>query len=223
MSGLGKDILDYEAKYSRFFFSTVALKITQYRLPVRSAVIYLGYGAGRQDTGQHQHLGIDGQPVLTWSYSVVHLWRLQAEEILALNRSSLLPVIGFTCVQDPTITMPQVVAVIRSVPNSEEQITLLGQLLGLLQDDEVIGMTQQLLTQEDIEELKRFPCARRALRPAHVGVSYGGASPRRDRGRVATRRTLPSGAARPRLRGVRRLPPRRTGVSSCTLSPARPQ
>lgn len=129
----------------------------QYRLPVRCAVIYLDYGAGRQDAGHHQHVGIDGRPVLTWNYSVVHLWRLQADDILALNRSSLLPLIGFTRVQDPAATVPQIVAAIRSVPDPDEQITLLAQLLGLLQDDEVIAMTQQLLTQEDIEELKRFP------------------------------------------------------------------
>lgn len=131
--------------------------IQQYRLPIHSTVLYLDRGAGSQDTGQHQHLSPDGSVVLAWTYQVVHLWLLSAEDILALGRRSLLPLVGLTPFQDSAETLPKVVAAIRLEPDPERQKVLLAHLINLMQDEEIIAMTQQLLSDEDIEDLKRFP------------------------------------------------------------------
>jgi hypothetical protein len=94
---------------------------------------------------------------LSWNYNVIHLWRMSAEELLALNRRSLLPLVGLTRLQNPAETLPQVVAEIRAEPDGERQTLLLRQLIDLLQDEELSSMTEQRLTDEDLEELKRFP------------------------------------------------------------------
>lgn len=138
----------------------------QHRLPLQSAVLYLDYGAGSQDTGQHQHMGTDGHPVLTWTYHVVHLWRMRAEELLAMGRHSLLPLVGLTQIERPAEIMPQVVEAIRTEPDAVRQRLLLEQLFALLHDEEIIAMTQQLLTEEDIEELKQFPLLWRSYQDA---------------------------------------------------------
>jgi hypothetical protein len=91
----------------------------EHRLPIHSAVLYLDQGAGSQDTGRHEHLGADGSVMLAWSYQVVHLWQMRAEELLALGRRSLLPLVGLTKIERPTETMTQVVAAIRAEPDTE--------------------------------------------------------------------------------------------------------
>jgi len=54
-----------------------------HRLSLRSVVIYVGRGAGAGDTGRYQVNGPDGTPTLTWQYSVIRLWQMRAEELLA--------------------------------------------------------------------------------------------------------------------------------------------
>lgn len=127
------------------------------RLPVHSVVLYIEPGAGAQDTGHHQHPGADGEPILIWRYQVVHLWRWSADDLLAIGRRELLPLVGLTRIGDPAQTLPRVVAAIRAEPDRERQFQLLRSLLDLLPDEELIAMAQRLISSEDIEELKRFP------------------------------------------------------------------
>jgi len=176
----------------------------QYRLPIHSVVLYLDQGAGSQDSGQHEHLGADGSVVLAWTYHVVHLCRMCAEDLLALGRRSLLPLVGLTQIERPAETMPQVVSAIRAEPDTERQFRLLRQLIDLLPDEEILAMTEQLLSAEDLAELKRFPAlwlsyqeaiaqgervracrhsggAGHPLRSADLGVSQGRTGARCDR------------------------------------------
>jgi predicted transposase YdaD len=139
-------MLDYMARLAQ-----------EYRLPIHSAVLYLDQGAGSQDTGQHEHLGADGSVVLAWSYQVVHLWRMRAEDLLGLGRRSLLPLVGLTRIERPAETMPQVLAAIQAESDMERQLRLLRQMIDLLPDKEVLTMTEKLLSAENLAELKRFP------------------------------------------------------------------
>ena len=131
--------------------------VQQHQLPIRSVVLYLEEGAGRNDSGQHHSSGPDGEITLAWHYHVIRLWQMQAEEILALGRLSLLPLIGFTRFQDPGSTVPEVLTQIRTHPLPERQAQLLGQLLSLLDDEEITAMIDQYLSEEEIEELKHYP------------------------------------------------------------------
>ena len=62
--------------------------------------------------------------------------------------------------------MPQVVSVIRTEPDTERQLRLLRQLINLLRDEEILAMTEQLLSAEDLAELKRFPALWRSYQEA---------------------------------------------------------
>src|SRR5262245_16884593 len=50
-----------------------------YRLDLQSVVLYIGRGAGADDTGSYQVNGLDDTPVLAWRYRVLRLWQLRAE------------------------------------------------------------------------------------------------------------------------------------------------
>lgn len=126
-------------------------------LPLQSVVIYLESGAGRNDTGQHQHLQPNGTPALRWHYQVVALWQMQAEELLALGRRSLLPLIGMTQITQPATTLPQVVAALHAEPDMTQRLELFRQFIGLLKDEELVAMTRELITDLDLEELREFP------------------------------------------------------------------
>jgi hypothetical protein len=56
-----------------------------YRLDLESVVVYIGRGAGREDAGVYQVNGLTGQTTLTWRYTVVRLWALPAETLLAVG------------------------------------------------------------------------------------------------------------------------------------------
>jgi hypothetical protein len=49
------------------------------------------------------------------------------------------------------------VSAIRAEPDTERQFRLLRQLIDLLPDEEILAMTEQLLSAEDLAEQKRFP------------------------------------------------------------------
>jgi hypothetical protein len=54
-----------------------------YRLPLESVVLYLGRGAGADDTGIYQVEGLDGTPVLRWQYRVLRLWQMPGVSLSA--------------------------------------------------------------------------------------------------------------------------------------------
>jgi hypothetical protein len=133
---------------------------------LQSVVLYQERGAGSGDSGQHQVKASAGAPALAWSYSVVHLWQMQAEDILQLGRRSLLPLVGLTQIERPAATIPTVVGEIHKEPDPERQVQILSQLLSLVRDEEVIAMLEKILSEEDLEELKQFPWRYRVMQEA---------------------------------------------------------
>ena len=72
-----------------------------YRLPLWSVVLYVGTGAGIDDTGHHAIQGPAAVAPLVWRYQVVHLWQMKAEDVLALNQPALFSA-GRTSAPRPT-------------------------------------------------------------------------------------------------------------------------
>jgi hypothetical protein len=117
-----------------------------HRLDLWSVVFYVGQGASVRDTGQHQVYGPTDTPTLTWQYQVIRLWQIPAEELLALGRPALLALVGQTRLTQPEIILPQVVALLRQVPEREQRGSLLTVLLALLRDEEMVhddGISRQ--------------------------------------------------------------------------------
>ena len=136
------------------------------RLPIQSVVLYHDAGAGARDSGRHQHLGLDGEPVLTWRYQVIHLWRLTSDDLLATGRPGLVPLLGLTRIVEPDRTLRRAVTAIRTVANREQQLQMLRVMIDLLPNEEMIAMAQQVITDEDREQLRRFPALWREYQTA---------------------------------------------------------
>ena len=101
-------------------------------LDVWSAVLYVGRGAGLDDTGDYQLTGPDGAVTLSWHYQVVRLWAMQAEELVAVGRPALLALVGQTHIERPDVLLPQIVTHIRNVSNAEMRGRLLTALVALI-------------------------------------------------------------------------------------------
>jgi predicted transposase YdaD len=87
-------------------------------LDLCSVVIYVGRGAGANDTGEHQINSADDRPSLTWRYQVIRLWQMRAEELLALQRPALLPLVGQTQIDNPGVIIPEVVSTLKTVSDA---------------------------------------------------------------------------------------------------------
>jgi len=116
---------------------------------IHSVIFYIGDGVGAQDTGHHEIYGLNKQVTLSWHYDVIHLWKLTPEDLLALKRPGLLPLIGQTHLQNPDEVIPRVFEEIKAVPNQETRHRLLTELLVLLTDERIIDMVENLMEQDE--------------------------------------------------------------------------
>jgi len=134
-------------------------------LDLFSVVFYVGQGAGAADTGEYQVNGPDGTASIKWKYKVVHLWKMQAQDLLALQRPGLLPLIGQTQIDDPQTVIPQVVGQLNQIEDEELKQRLLSGLLALVDDKEIATMVEKLIEQEGL--LMDTPFLRRLREKAH--------------------------------------------------------
>jgi predicted transposase YdaD len=122
---------------------------------IESVVIYLAR-AGRNDTGRHAIYGLDrdGQQVvrLAWNYTVLHLWRLDAEVLLQSPRTALLSLIGQTRLHQPEQTLAQAIARIKTETSGELQYRLLEELLLLCSNEEIAAMAERLIERNRLPE-----------------------------------------------------------------------
>ena len=101
--------------------------LTAREVPVHSVVISLA-GAGATDTGVHQLLDATGQPRVRWQYTVIRLWQLPAEALVALQRPALLALVGQTRIDQPAQVIPQVLAQMGQHTHGEQRERLLSEL-----------------------------------------------------------------------------------------------
>ena len=130
-----------------------------HRLDLESVVMYVGRGAGADDTGIYQVNGLDDTPVLAWRYRVIRLWQMQAEELMAARQVAPLALLGQTQIAQPEVILPAVVTRMRSVTDDALRGHLLTAFLALLPDEEMVSMVERLL--EEDEWLLELPYLRR--------------------------------------------------------------
>jgi predicted transposase YdaD len=150
-----------------------------HRLDLESVVIYVGRGAGADDTGIYQVNGLDGTPVLAWRYRVIRLWQIQAEALMAARQVAPLALLGQTQMAQPEVILPAVVTRLRGVADVTLRGHLLTAFLALLPDEEMISMVERLL--EEDEWLLELPYLRRIRAEGHAeGRREGEAEGRRE-------------------------------------------
>lgn len=67
---------------------------------IQSVVIYLG-DVGKNDPGFHQVLDFNGNPTLTWRYTVIRLKDIDAEDLIATGQPAVMALIGMSRMKDP--------------------------------------------------------------------------------------------------------------------------
>jgi predicted transposase YdaD len=120
-----------------------------YRLDLESVVLYIGRGAGADDTGIYQVIGLDGTPVLAWRYRVIRLWQMHAEELIEARQIAPLALLGQTQIAQPEVILPAVVSRMRSVADVALRGHLLAALMALLSEEEMVSMVERLLEEEE--------------------------------------------------------------------------
>jgi len=150
-----------------------------HRLDLESVVMYIGRGAGADDTGIYQVNGLDGTPVLAWRYRVMRLWQMRAEVLMAARQVAPLALLGQTQIAQPEVILPAVVTRMRRVADATLRGHLLIAFLALLPDEEMISMVERLL--EEDEWLLELPYLRRIRAEGHAeGRREGHAEGRRE-------------------------------------------
>jgi predicted transposase YdaD len=120
-----------------------------HRLDLESVVLYIGRGAGADDTGIYQVNGLEGTPVLAWRYRVIRLWQMHTEELIAARQVAPLALLGQTPIAQPEVILPAVVSRMRSVADVALRGHLLAALLALLSEEEMVSMVERLLEEEE--------------------------------------------------------------------------
>jgi hypothetical protein len=92
----------------------------------------------------------DGQISLAWTYQVIRLWELAADDLLALGRPALLALVGQTRIAQPETLLPQVIETFKTVTDREQQYRLLTAFIALINDKELLPMIENLIEQEDL-------------------------------------------------------------------------
>lgn len=119
-------------------------------LDLFSVVFYVGQGAGATDTGEYQVNAPDGTVSIKWKYKVVRIWKMPAQDLLALQRPGLLPLIGQTQLDDPQTMIPQVVDGLNQIEDEGLRQRLFTSLLALVEDKEIATMVEKLIEQEGL-------------------------------------------------------------------------
>jgi hypothetical protein len=110
----------------------------------------------------------DGQISLAWTYQVIRLWELAADDLLALGRPALLALVGQTRIAQPETLLPQVIETFKTVTDREQQYRLLTAFVALISDEELLTMVEKLLDDEEL--LIDTPFMRRLRREREEGV-----------------------------------------------------
>jgi len=119
-------------------------------LAVHSVVVYVGQGAGKDDEGSHAFYRLDGKAVISWYYDVLRLWEMTAEELLALDKPTLLGLVGQTKVTDPAKVVPLIVAGLEKITDAEKRGRILTAMLALINEEEFFAMLEQKFVEEEL-------------------------------------------------------------------------
>jgi len=119
----------------------------------------------------------DGDLTLAWRYRVIRLWEMTAEELLALKRPALLPLLGQTRIGRPEQVLPAAVAAIGQVADYGQRVRLFDAFASLMRDEEVLTMAERMIEAMDEGLLMDTPFLRRSR---EKGLAQGRAEGRAE-------------------------------------------
>jgi len=153
-----------------------------------SVVLYVGKGAGKDDSGEYRVVQPDGKSCLEWRYEVVRLWDIDAETLLAMDMPSLLPLVGQMRIQQPEVTFPQVVERLHAVEDDEERWRLMTAFVALIDDRKKLEMIETLVESDEL--LLDTPFLQRIREQASKKALEEGIEKGIERGSILTLRKM---------------------------------
>jgi len=115
-------------------------------------VIYVGEGAGKNDSGKYEIDCVFGNKTLTWSYRVIHLWNIYAESLLETGIPAIIALIGQTRMEKPREVIHKAIQSIKiQVQDKQKQTHLYTILSSLQQNEEVMKMVEQYLEEMEVD------------------------------------------------------------------------
>ena len=116
---------------------------------LHSVVLYVGKGAGANDTGQYTVRGIDDTITLRWQYTVIHLWRKTPQWLQQLGNPALLALAGQTKLTKPESELPKTLEQINEIKNDTLRIEVAGAFMSLLPSKEIVKMMKTYLESDE--------------------------------------------------------------------------
>jgi predicted transposase YdaD len=110
---------------------------------------------------------------------------MRAEELIALQRPALLPLVGQTRIDNPAVIIPEVVSTLKTVSNAALRGHLFSGLLALVNDEEITKMIDRLVEKEEL--LTNTPFLRRIREEARTEALIEGRVEGRVEGRAEGR------------------------------------
>ncbi len=131
------------------YLSRLAIKY-QFPHALESFVIYIGRNAGGQDMGSYNVKHLDGKPCLAWSYSPIHLWKINAEKILEMRSPGILPLAALMKIGDPQQTANKIAEIVNTVADEEDRSIIWMNTLAMMTDKECLAMLEKIVESDDI-------------------------------------------------------------------------
>lgn len=116
---------------------------------LHSVVIYIGEGAGSNDTGHYNVLGIDDTITLQWHYTVIHLWKMTPQWLQSLEQPALLALAGQTKLTEPETELAETLTQIRQIEDKSLREHIIASFASLLPSREVIAMMEAYLESDE--------------------------------------------------------------------------
>lgn len=134
------------------YFSRLLLQEGNAEARIYSVVLYTD-GAGKDDTGEHAF----GQPaVCIFKYKVIHLWRMTARSLLALDNPFLLPLIGQMQFEDAEQELEEALERLYQLEDKDKASDLIYLLAMLVKEKGLSEMIDIFIDKHEIENSSPF-------------------------------------------------------------------
>lgn len=134
------------------YFSRLLMQEGNAKARIYSVVLYTD-GAGKNDSGEHSF----GQPaVCIFKYKVIHLWRITARSLLAMDNPFLLPLIGQTQLNNAEQELQEALERLHRLEDKHKASDLIYLLAMLVKEKGLSEMIDIFIDKHEIENSSPF-------------------------------------------------------------------
>ncbi|NJP07266.1 MAG: SMC-Scp complex subunit ScpB [Chloroflexaceae bacterium] len=95
----------------------------------------------------------DGNLILTWSYQIVRVWEVPADELIDTGRPFVMVLVGLSKITDPLRQLPAVLEIINTVEDPVTRERLKTVFYACIESEEIIDVLKELIKEKDEYDL----------------------------------------------------------------------